>query len=139
MGIEDAGHEEYDPNAQNPLVMLVSCPVEGRPEGAPRLSGRLKITVVPGSFSYGIYEQPEIEEEFTCSYELNPAFQRRLESAGMRIVGVGETREARIVELDGMRFFVGTLFQPQLSSFKGSPHPLIAAYLKTVLAFRQGR
>ena len=51
MGIKDAGHTEYDRDASMPLVTLASCPVEGRPEGAPRLSGKLKIRVIPGSLS----------------------------------------------------------------------------------------
>ena len=57
----------------------------------------------------------------------------------MRIGAVGENQEARIIELDGMRFFIGTLFLPQLSSSEGGPHPLIATFLKTILTFRQDR
>jgi len=48
---------------------------------------------------------------------------------GFKIVGTDETGEARILELPQNRFFVATLFQPQLSSLPANPHKLILAYL----------
>ncbi|HEY40542.1 MAG TPA: hypothetical protein G4O18_01640 [Dehalococcoidia bacterium] len=48
----------------------------------------------------------------------------------MRITGVGENGEARIVELDSHPFYMATAFQPHFSSEKDKPHPLIVAYLK---------
>jgi len=130
LGIRDAGHLENEPNAETPVIVLVSCPVPERPEGAYRLSGRLKIKVRPDSLAYGIYQCSEIEEEFNCNYELDPAYQSVMEDRGMRITGVGENGEARIVELSDHRFFVATAFQPHFSSEQGNPHPLIVAYLK---------
>ena len=49
---------------------------------------------------------------------------------------MGEEGEARIVEMIDHRFFLATLFQPQLTSKEGSPHPLITAYLEAVLSFK---
>ena len=64
MGIRNAGHLENDPNSETPLIVLVSCPVPERVEGATRLSGRLKIKVSPASLASSIYQCSEIEEEF---------------------------------------------------------------------------
>jgi hypothetical protein len=47
-----------------------------------------------------------------------------------RVVGVDRDGEARVLELPGRRFFIATLFVPQLSSSPNSPHPLITAYLR---------
>jgi CTP synthase (UTP-ammonia lyase) len=116
------------------LIILVSCPVPERPEGAPRLSGRLKIKVNPDSLASSIYQCSEIEEEFNCNYELDPAYQSLMEDKGMCVTGVGENEEARIVELSDHCFFLATAFQPHFSSEKGKPHPLILAYLKVVLS-----
>lgn len=113
-----------------PLIVLVSCPVPERSEGAPRLSGRLKIQVSPDSLASSIYQCSEIEEEFNCNYELDPSYQSVMEDGGMRITGVGENGEARIVELDSHPFYMATAFQPHFSSEKDKPHPLIVAYLK---------
>ena len=110
--------------------MLVSCPVPERAEGTPRLSGRLKIKISPDSLASSIYQFSEIEEEFNCNYELDPAYQGVMEDSGLRVTGVGENGEARIVELSDHRFFLATAFQPQFKSEKGRPHPLIAAFLE---------
>jgi CTP synthase (UTP-ammonia lyase) len=40
----------------------------------------------------------------------------------------------RVVELTDHRFFVATLFVPQLSSRPDAPHPLITALLKAARA-----
>ena len=49
---------------------------------------------------------------------------------GLRIVGVDQDGEARIVEVPEHRFFVGTLFVPQLNSTAEHPHPLIVAFME---------
>jgi len=77
--------------------------------------------------------QTAIDEEFTCSYELNPGYQPRFEASGVRITGRGPNGECRVVELAGHSFYLATLFLPQLSSSPGKPHPLIVAYLQAVL------
>ena len=137
LGIKDAGHMEYDPNVSMPLIVPASCPVEDRPEGTPMLWGKLKIKVSPDSLVFRIYQQPEVEEWFQCNYELNPAFQDVIEAAGLRVTGLGENGEARIVELTNHRFFLATNFQPQLMSEEIRPHRLIVAYLEAVLNFRR--
>jgi CTP synthase (UTP-ammonia lyase) len=111
--------------------VLVSCPVPERSEGAGRLSGRLKIKVRNGSLAHRIYQCSEIEEEFNCNYELDPAYQSLMEDNGMHVTGLGENGEARIVELSDHHFFLATAFQPHFSSEIGKPHPLISAFLET--------
>lgn len=99
----------------------------------------MTIRVAPDSRAARIYGQRQIEEGFNCSYELNPAFEAVLEAHGLRVTARGERDEACIVELADHRFFIATLFQPQLASAPGAPHPLITAYLEAAVAFRQER
>lgn len=115
--------------------MLVSCPVDNRTQGAPRLSGKLKIKVVVDSVAGRIYQQAEIEEAFNCNYELNPAFREKLESAGLKVSGETGDSGVRIIELPDRPFFIATGFVPQLSSEKNRPHPLIVAYLQAAVQY----
>jgi CTP synthase (UTP-ammonia lyase) len=138
-GLAEAGHVEYHPDAALPLIVPVTCPAEGWTGDGPKLSGGMTIGIASDSRVSRIYGQQRIKEGFNCSYELNPAFEEVLEARGLRVVGRGERNEARIVELADHRFFIATLFQPQLASAPGAPHPLIAAYLKAVQAFRKER
>ena len=139
LGIAEAGHTENDPHAAVPLIVQVACAVPDRAEGAPLLSGRVRIRLVPGSRAAAALGVPVIAEEFTCNYELNPTFRAAFEAAGMAVTGVSDADEVRIVELAGHPFFVGTLFQPQLSSRPDAPHPLIVAFLDAALASRAAR
>jgi CTP synthase (UTP-ammonia lyase) len=44
-----------------------------------------------------------------------------------------------VVEISDHSFYVGTLYQPQLSSAPDSPHPLIVAYLRAALDFQASK
>jgi CTP synthase len=110
----------------------VACPVDNRQEGAPSLSGKLKIKVRPGSLAYHIYCKREIEESFCCNFELNHVYQDKLKKAGLIISGTSEDGGTRIVELPD-RFFIGTGFVPQMSSEPYKPHPIIVAYLRAAM------
>jgi CTP synthase (UTP-ammonia lyase) len=52
-----------------------------------------------------------------------------LVAAGLHVTGTDQDAEARLVELAGHPFFMGTLYVPQASSAPGSPHPLLTAFL----------
>ncbi len=54
----------------------------------------------------------------------------------LKIVGVDNRGNARIVELSDHRFFLATLFLPQSSSSAERPHPLIIEYLNAAKAFK---
>ena len=127
----------YDPNASTPLIVPVSCPVTERPEGAPRLWGKLKIKVRTDSLAYRIYQKSEVEETFHCNYELNLDFQEVLEASGLKVSGVSEDGGTRIVELSGHRFFLATGFLPQFTSEEKRSHPLVVAYLEAVLSLQR--
>jgi CTP synthase (UTP-ammonia lyase) len=49
---------------------------------------------------------------------------------GMSVAGRDDTGEVRAIERPDHPFFVGTLYQPQLSSTPGRPHPLFVALLR---------
>jgi CTP synthase len=119
------------------LLVLASCPVDNRPEGATRLWGKLKIKVSPGSLAYRAYRKTQVNEAFNCNYELNPDFRGKLEATGLKVSGVSEDGGARIIELPDHHFFMATGFLPQFTSEETKPHPLIVAYLEAALKFRK--
>ena len=136
-GQSDVGHPEYDPDISSPLFVLATCPVETRPEGAPRLWGNLKIKVLPESLAHKVYRQFEIEQPYSCNFELNPDYTEILEKSGARICGVNENGTASIVEFPDRAFYITTGFVPQLSSEENNPHPLIMAYLEAAKKYRK--
>jgi CTP synthase (UTP-ammonia lyase) len=127
LGIEDAEHEETAPNAPTLVISKLACSLVGKTQ---------KIKIFPRSLVHQAYGQDEITEQFVCNYGLNPKFRDTIEKGQLKIAGVDLDGEVRVVEVSGHPFYVGTLYQPQISSAPGSPHPLIVAYLRAVLAFR---
>jgi CTP synthase (UTP-ammonia lyase) len=137
IGEEDVGHPEYDPEITSPLFVLASCPVENRPEGAPRLWGNIKIKLRNKSMAQRIYGCKEISEAFTCNFELNPEYREVLEKSGAKVCGVDENDRTFLIEFPKHTFYVIAGFQPQLSSKEGNPHPLITAFLNAAGEYSQ--
>lgn len=125
LGLANAGHAEYDPEAPDPFVTPLACSLIGE-------SGRVEFR--PGSKIHDIYNKTEAEEEYRCSFGLDDRRRRLLESGGLRVSGVDENGEARVLELPDHPFYIATLFVPQHHSSPGSSHPLILAFLRAALA-----
>jgi CTP synthase (UTP-ammonia lyase) len=89
--------------------------------------------LAPGSMAARVFGGTEIEEDFECSYGLDPRYQPLFDDGALWISGVGESGEARVLELRGAGFFIGTLFLPQLRPAADGPHPLIRAFLAHLL------
>ena len=132
-GLRSAGHTESDPDTETPLLVLASCPIDANPAKGTRLSGRLKMSLIPDTLAYRIYQKRNISESFQCNYELNPEYRERLESHGLKVSATSENGGARIIELPESRFFIGTGFLPQLNSKPGKPHPIFTSFLKSVI------
>jgi CTP synthase (UTP-ammonia lyase) len=139
MGLGGADTAEDDPSAEHIVIAPVVCAVPNRQAGDPKLVGAGRIRLVPGMRTFQIYQRLEIDEEYFCNYEVNPAYEAPLESAGVRISARGPNGEVRAVELPSHQFFLATLFQPQRSSAPRKPHPLVASFLQAAARFRQER
>ena len=130
LGVPDADSAEHDSASHNIVISPVSCAVPNRAPGTPKLSGGGQIRIEPGSRLHRVYGRVEAEEEYFCNYEVNPAYEARLQEAGLHVAARGPQGEARAVELPQHRFFVATLFQPQLSSQPECSHPYFLAFLE---------
>jgi len=140
LGIADATTAEEDPSAKNIVIYPVACAVPNRDKNAPKLSGKVsKIRLRPGSYLAAFYGKEMIEEEFFCNYEMNPEFEWMAMEAGFPIVARSSEGECRAIESPTHQFFIATLFQPQLSSREGSPHPLISAFIQHGAEFHRKR
>jgi len=78
-------------------------------------------------------------EQYYCNYGVNQEYERQLQAAGLRVGARGIGGEPRAVELPDHRFFIATLFQPQLSSRPEAPHRLWVAFLRAAIRFRKDR
>lgn len=130
LGISDAEHAEYNPEAPRLVVTPLSCSLAGQV---------LIVRLIPGSNAYSIYGGPEIVEEYNCNFGLNPEYAKAIDDAGLRVVGVDKDGEARVLELTNHRFFMATLYVPQYLSTLDRPHPLIKSYLEAAQQFKESK
>jgi CTP synthase (UTP-ammonia lyase) len=127
LGIQELKDKAFNLYETNEYITALSCSLIGQ-------SKELKVEKT--SILSDIYENAEITEKYNCSMELNKAFQYQLDRNGFRVIGVDNEDEARIITIPGKRFYLATLFQPQLSSSPERPHPMILAYLRVVKEFK---
>ena len=123
----DPGHEEVTPDGSVLVISRLVCSLVGRSE---------QVKIAPGSRAHAAYGREQTTEHFRCGYGLNPAYRDQVFSGELAVTGVDREGEVRIVELPDRRFYVATLFLPQLLSSPDQPHPLIVAYLNAALAFQ---
>jgi CTP synthase (UTP-ammonia lyase) len=122
LGITDAAHAESDPYASCLFITSLSCSLVGK---------TMEVALEPGSKAAVACRATQSMESFYCNFGLNPQYQEELEKHGLEITGKDQNGEARIAELAGHPFFMGTLFVPQARSTKGHPHPLIHEFCRT--------
>ena len=119
-GISDAAHAEYGPGGTQVITPL-ACSLDGQ---------TITIELVANSLLARLYGGRVAVEHTTCSYGLAPVVQHIASEHGMRVSATDDTGEVRAIERVDHPFFVGTLFQPQLTSRPGAPHPVFAGLLE---------
>jgi len=131
LGIKDADSAENNSGSKNIVIYPVACAVPSRKKGAPKLSGPVpEIRLRPGSYLHSFYTQDVVTEEFFCNFEVNPEYEWAAMEAGFPVVARGPQGEIRAIESPTHRFYVATLYQPQLSSKPKTPHPLVMAFVQ---------
>jgi len=120
LGAEGAEHAETSPDAADLVVTPLSCSLWGQEH---------PVVLEPGTRAASLYGVESTVEDYYCSYGLSPEYRPRMEESGLRVSGVDEEGEPRIVELDGHPFLVATLFCFQTRSRPEKPHPLVAGFV----------
>jgi CTP synthase (UTP-ammonia lyase) len=128
--IPEAEHEETSPDASTLFISRLSCSLVAKSR---------RIRIKPGTRLGRSYGAEESVEQFWCNFGVNPEFADPLERSGLRISATDDERNIRAVELPGHRFFIGTLFIPQLSSMPAKPHPVMLAFLKAAANNRDAK
>ena len=133
LNIKDADSAENNSGSKNIIIYPVACAVPDRKGNAPKLSGVVpEIRLRPGSYLQSFYgkDKDTVTEEFFCNFEINPDFEWTTMEAGFPVVARGPQGEIRAIESPTHRFYLATLFQPQLSSTEKKPHPVVLAFVQ---------
>ncbi len=127
LGLADAEHEETAPDAPALVVSRLACSLVGKTES---------VRIYPHTLTHQAYGRDEAREHFRCNFGLNAKYAAYFPNGPLKVAGVDREGEARVVEFSGHPFFVATLFLPQLISRPDAAHPLVLAYLRAAITFR---
>jgi CTP synthase (UTP-ammonia lyase) len=135
----DADTAENMTDTENPVITPIACALPNRPEGTPKMFGGDPVKVVAGTRLWEIMGQEELIGDYFCNYGMNEEYEALFEAAGMRVSARGTKGEIRAMELEGKRFYLLTLFQPQLASKEEKPHAVVTAFVRECGKFREER
>ena len=124
LGIEDAQHAEYDPQASRLFISELTCSLAGR---------SMELQFAAGSEVARIYGRRRAIEEYYCNFGVDPDVIPTLRKGKFRIVGSDADGEVRVLELPRHPFFIATLFVPQTGSRPERPHPLVNAFVRAAV------
>lgn len=123
-GFPDAHHAEVDPTGPTLVIVASACSLWGE---------TMPVQLVPGTKVAKAYGTLSATEKYYCRFELNASYLQDLQRVGMAVTGTGPDGEARVIELTGHPFFMGTLFVPHVASTPDHAHPVVTALLAAAL------
>ena len=130
MKIADADSAENNSGSLHIVITPLSCALPNRRVDAPKGSGDERLRILPGTLLHSICGGKGDSEQYYCNYGVNEEYEKQFQAAGLCVSARGILGETRAVELPGHRFFIATLFQPQLSSTEKKPHPVVLAFVQ---------
>jgi CTP synthase (UTP-ammonia lyase) len=137
--ISDADSAENHSGSSHYVVTPLSCSLPNRREGGPKGSGEERLKILLGTRLHAICGSEDDSEQYYCNYGVNDEYEKQFLAAGLSVSARGIQGETRAVELPGHRFFIATLFQPQLSSRPEAPHRFWLAFLRAASEFQKSR
>ncbi len=123
-GIEKADSVEFDKQCSDPVVCSGKTSFK---------KGSHTTKVKRGSLLYKAYGEDKIKMRHRHRYEINKKYADKLEKAGMTVTGKSEDGYIDAFELDGKKFYVGVVFQPEFNARVGNPDKLITLFLDSCL------
>jgi CTP synthase (UTP-ammonia lyase) len=122
LGVSGASHAESDGVDDTNVVCALACSLHGEE--------RVIRPVAGTRFSRLVNDEPFVGMHF-CNYGPGSEALRHLVEGGMAIEATAEDAEAEVIELTNNRFFILTLFQPQVGALAGKPvHPLLSEFVR---------
>ena len=135
LGYADANSREMDEKTPHNVIDIMEEQKNITNMGGTMRLGAYECVLKQGSRVFNIYNKEHIQERHRHRYEFNNDFQKEFERAGMQCVGRNpESDLVEIVEIPGMKWYIGTQFHPEYQSTVLHPHPLFVDLIKTAAA-----
>ena len=134
LGWPDAHSTELNPDTTHPMVHLMPDQ-----NGVTDIGGTLRLGSYPcvldkTTKAYALYGEAVIQERHRHRYEINNAYRKELQGAGLTLSGLSpDGRIVEMIELKSHPFFLATQAHPELKSRPNRPHPLFRGFVAAAL------
>lgn len=135
LGYKDANSREMDEKTEHNVIDIMEEQKNITNMGGTMRLGAYECVLKQGSRVFNIYKKEHIQERHRHRYEFNNDYQQEFEKAGMQCVGRNpESELIEIVEIPGLKWYIGTQFHPEYQSTVLHPHPLFVDFVKAAIA-----
>ena len=134
LGYADANSREMDEKTPHNVIDIMEEQKNITNMGGTMRLGAYECVLRQNSRVCSIYKKEHIQERHRHRYEFNNDFQKEFERSGMQCVGRNpESDLVEIVEIPGLKWYIGTQFHPEYQSTVLHPHPLFVDFVKTAI------
>ena len=134
LGYTDANSREMDEKTPHNVIDIMEEQKNITNMGGTMRLGAYECVLQQGSRVFDIYKKEHIQERHRHRYEFNNDFQKEYEKAGMMCVGRNpESDLVEIVEIPGLKWYLGPQFHPEYQSTVLHPHPLFVDFVKAAI------
>jgi len=130
--IADATSEEFESIPGTQVIAQMADQKNIKDKGGTMRLGAYPCQLVKGSIISKLYGGAKlVHERHRHRFEVNNAFRKQLEKAGLRFSGLNPDLDlVEMSEVKGHPFMVGTQAHPELKSRPMKPHPLFCGFVK---------
>lgn len=134
LGYADANSRELDEKTTHNVIDIMEEQKNITDMGGTMRLGAYECVLRQGSRTFNIYNKEHIQERHRHRYEFNNNYMHEYERNGMMCVGRNpESGLIEIVEIPGLKWFIGTQFHPEYQSTVLNPHPLFLDFIKATI------
>ena len=134
LGYADANSREMDEKTPHNVIDIMEEQKNITNMGGTMRLGAYECVLRQNTRVFNIYKKEHIQERHRHRYEFNNDFLKEYERSGMQCVGRNpESDLVEIVEIPGLKWYIGTQFHPEYQSTVLHPHPLFVDFVKTAI------
>ena len=131
LGYADANSREMDEKTTHNVIDIMEEQKNITNMGGTMRLGQYECILKQGSRTFYIYKKENIRERHRHRYEFNNQYLTEYERAGMMCVGRNpESNLVEVVEIPGLKWYIGTQYHPEYQSTVLKPHPLFVDFVK---------
>jgi len=130
-GLTQANSTELDPDTVENIIDLMEDQKNLYEIGGSMRLGAYNCRLEKDSIAYKAYQSEHIRERHRHRYELNDKYKTLLETNGMKCTGVNpETGLVEVVEVPGLKWYLGVQYHPEYNSTVVKPNPLFMSFIE---------